>query len=112
MTLEGPGGLPPCLGGPPPTPESCPAIGRTAGSMAGPEWQCRYCKKWGLKINNNNRILNLVFKSSFHRAFQILGTSILAIFQVTGQQLGSKFSPGGPALGHVKNFHPLFVKIL
>ncbi len=43
-------------------------------------------------------------------AFQILGTSISAIFQVTGLQLGSKFSPKGPALGHVKKFHPLLVK--
>ena len=57
---------PPCWLGPPPTPESSPAIGRTAGSMAGPGWQRRYCKKWGLKINNN-RILNLV-SSPFYRS--------------------------------------------
>ena len=49
---------------------------------------------------------------SFHMAFKILATSISAIFQVTGQQLGSKFSPGGPVLGHVKKFHLLLVKIL
>ncbi len=48
--------------------------------------------------------------SSFHRAFQTLGGSISAIFQVTGLQLGSKFSSRGPALGRVKKFHPLFVK--
>ncbi len=44
--------------------------------------------------------------SSFHMAFQTLGTLISAIFQVTGLQLGSKCSPRGPALGHVKKFHP------
>ncbi len=47
---------------------------------------------------------------SFHMAFQILATSISAIFQVTGLQLGSKFSPKGPALRHVKKFYPLLVK--
>jgi hypothetical protein len=63
----------------------------------------------GFKINNN-RIFNLV-SGPFTEA-QILGTPILAIYKVTGQQLGSKFSLGDPALGHVKKFHPLFVKIL
>jgi hypothetical protein len=45
-------------------------------------------------------------------ALQTLGTSISAIFQVTGLQLGFKFSPRGPALGHVKIFYPLLVKNL
>ena len=66
MTLAGPGGPPPCWEGPPPTPESCQACRRTAGSTAWPGWQRRYCKKWGLKINNN-RILNLV-SSPFYRS--------------------------------------------
>ncbi len=55
-----------------------------------------------IRINSN--------RSSFHMAFQTLGTPISAIFQVTGLQLGSKFSPRGSALGRVKKFHPLLVK--
>ena len=109
MTLAGPGGPPPCWEGPPPTPESCRAACTTAGSKAGPRWQRRHCKKWGLKINNN-RILNLV-SGPFTEA-QILGTPILAIYKVTGLQFRSKFCPRGPALGHVKKFHPLLVKNL
>ncbi len=49
-------------------------------------------------------------RSGFSMALQTLGASISAIFQVTGLQLGSKFSPRGPALGYVKKFHPLLVK--
>ncbi len=50
-------------------------------------------------------------RSGFSMALQTLGTSISAIFQVTGLQLGSKFSPRRPALGHVKKFHLLLVKM-
>ena len=49
-------------------------------------------------------------RSSFHMALLTLGTPISAILQVTGLQLGSKFSPRGPALGHVKKFHLSLVK--